>query len=89
MKQEGIFILTVLICFEEKTKEDFNINTEQERIKEYGQKDHVRLYGNDTVERIEKFGFKVTLYRNVQMDEECIKKMGYLHKDSVLICKKI
>lgn len=85
----GILILTVPICWEHKTFEDDTIKTEEERIKWYGQKDHVRLYGNDIVERVEHFGFDVTSLRcNEMVDEFDIKRMGFIPEDVVLFCKK-
>lgn len=44
----------------EKTFEDPNITSDQERFEKYGQKDHLRLYGKDYKQRIESCGFQVT-----------------------------
>lgn len=89
LKCGGILVLTVPICWEQDTFEDDNINTENDRIKYYGQKDHVRLYGRDIVKRIENFGFKVDLYRSDEVIRECDrKKLGYIEKDSVLLCRR-
>lgn len=89
LKKEGILILTVPLCWEQKTYENINIVTKDERIKYYGQADHVRLYGNDIIERIEKFGFDVTAYIvNDIFDEENIRKFGFINKDVVLLCQK-
>ena len=43
----------------EKTYEDFNITSEEERKKHFGQYDHVRIYGKDYFDRLRKVGFKV------------------------------
>jgi len=43
-----------------QTLENKNIKTPEERANVYGQKDHVRLYGDDYSERLEKAGFIVT-----------------------------
>lgn len=89
LKPEGIFVFTAPICWEQKTYEDSSKKPEEERIKYYGQKDNVRLYENDIVERIEEFGFKVTLYQsNQEGDEVYLKRMGYLQKDSILLCRR-
>lgn len=88
--QGGVLILTVPICWEQKTFEDDGVETEEDRVKYYGQKDHVRLYGNDVVERIEKFGFDVTLLRcNEVVNKKDISRFGFISEDSVLLCKKI
>jgi len=41
--------------------EDTNINTEELRLRFYGQEDHVRVYGQDLVSRLESAGFEVRL----------------------------
>ncbi len=85
----GMLILTVPICWEQKTFEDEKITTKEERIKFYGQKDHVRLYGYDIVERVKKFGFRVTLIRcNQILEEDEILKYGFISEDVVLLCEK-
>lgn len=43
----------------EKTFEDFNITTSEERKKIFGQEDHVRVYGKDYFERLKSAGFNV------------------------------
>lgn len=88
LSKTGILILTVPICWEQKTFENSSIITDADRIKWYGQKDHVRLYGNDIAERIRKFGFDVTvLYCKKIMDENSIYRYGFIPEDAVLLCK--
>ncbi len=43
----------------EKTFEDFNITSPEERAKHFGQYDHVRVYGRDYFDRLRKAGFTV------------------------------
>lgn len=43
-----------------KTYENFAITSPKERTKHFGQYDHVRIYGKDYFERLEKVGFKVS-----------------------------
>lgn len=45
----------------EKTYEDFSITDPKERQKHFGQYDHVRWYGMDYFERLEKAGFEVDI----------------------------
>lgn len=42
-----------------QTYEDFSITEPEERAKEFGQYDHVRIYGKDYFERLRKAGFTV------------------------------
>lgn len=83
LKENGKFIVTVPICWHEKTFEDSKIVSEEDRTKFYGQKDHVRLYGNDIVEKFEQYGFKVTYYKNDSNEYD--KKYGFLRDDCVFI----
>ncbi|MDE6947287.1 MAG: class I SAM-dependent methyltransferase [Anaeroplasmataceae bacterium] len=88
LRPGGTLVLTVPICWEQETFENASIETQKDRMRYYGQKDHVRLYGNDIVKRIEGFGFEVDLYRSDQiLRNQEIKKFGYIQKDSVLLCK--
>lgn len=49
-----------------KTYEDFSITDPKEREKAFGQHDHVRVYGRDFKERLEKAGFTVRLDKYVE-----------------------
>lgn len=54
-------LLIVLPIERENTYEDYSIKDAMEREKIFGQKDHVRIYGEDVVERIRAAGFKVSI----------------------------
>ncbi|MFN3316295.1 MAG: class I SAM-dependent methyltransferase, partial [Raineya sp.] len=43
----------------EKTYEDKNITSPQDREKAFGQSDHLRMYGKDYAQRLQKAGFEV------------------------------
>lgn len=62
LKKEGKWIFSFPVCMDIKTYEDERILSPEQRLESYGQKDHVRLYGNDFVERFEKYGFKLNVY---------------------------
>ena len=58
---KGIFIVMIpIIEGWEKTYEDKSITSENNRSIHYGQGDHVRYYGRDFRQRIEKNGLKLT-----------------------------
>lgn len=60
MKPGGWGIFQVPIRYQlEKTFEDPTITDRKERIEKFGQYDHVRVYGMDYYETLEKAGFKV------------------------------
>ena len=88
---EGFAILQVPILKNTKeTYEDFTITSPEEREKYFGQKDHVRIYGQDYNKRLESVGFKVDLF-NIKMflGIKEIKKYG-LNEDEILyMCRKL
>lgn len=62
LKANGWAILLVPV-YEGKTFEDPTIVDPQERLKAFGQDDHVRIYGSDYVDRLRDAGFKVQVTR--------------------------
>jgi SAM-dependent methyltransferase len=64
----------------EKTFEDFSIKSARERIKYFGQEDHVRIYGKDYFNRIEKSGFIVT-------KDDFINKISETEKEKIVLDK--
>jgi SAM-dependent methyltransferase len=60
IKPGGFAVLQVPLALDlEKTLEDPTIVDEKDRKREYGQKDHVRLYGMDYFDKLTKAGFRV------------------------------
>jgi predicted SAM-dependent methyltransferase len=49
-----------------KTLEDPQITSEEDRLKFYGQKDHVRLYGRDYKDRLKVAGFQVQVHDYIE-----------------------
>lgn len=47
----------------ERTYEDASVTSPEDRMREFGQEDHVRWYGSDFVERLRSVGFDVTMRR--------------------------
>ena len=61
LKPRGTAILQVPLEEDrENTFEDDSITDQQERTRIFGQYDHVRVYGQDYYNRLQKAGFKVT-----------------------------
>lgn len=61
MKPGGWGIMQVPIDFDrEETYEDPSITSEEDRLKHYWQKDHVRLFGLDYPKHLENAGFEVS-----------------------------
>lgn len=62
LKSDGWAILLVPIT-REITYEDSSIIEPDERLKVFGQKDHVRCYGFDYINRLKETGFKVETFK--------------------------
>lgn len=89
LKQSGKWIFSFPICTDMKTYEDKSITLPDERLKAYGQKDHVRLYGYDFAERFEKFGLRLQIYTpQNELDNMQIDKLGFIKDDIIIIAEK-
>lgn len=86
-KNTGKLILSFPICMDIDTYENTDAKTPEERIKEFGQRDHVRLYGRDYKIRLEKYGFSIETY---SPQDKCsageITKYGLDYDDVISIC---
>lgn len=88
LKPHGWAILLVPITAD-KTFEDPSITDPSERLKLFGQKDHVRRYGPDYLDRLKKVGFHVTVTRASDfMRSEEIIRMGIVDQEEIYHCTK-
>ncbi len=72
-----------------KTFEDFSIVTPEERKKVFGQEDHVRCYGPDIVERLQKANLQVRIITPEELAEKNnLFYMGIPKNEIVFFCKK-
>ena len=63
LRKDGFGIMQVPLRSDwAKTLEDPTITDREERIRLFGQYDHLRMYGQDYPERLEELGFKVETY---------------------------
>lgn len=86
----GVAFLMVPITVE-KTFEDPSITDPEERLRVFGQKDHVRRYGVDFIDRLRSVGFNVECFSpdKVASKSEVIKM--HLHDEfgaAVFVCRK-
>lgn len=88
LKIGGKMIISFPICTNIDTFEDNNISSSEDRLKYYGQDDHVRLYGRDYKARMEKYGWQVDVYTP---QEKCsrkeLDKYGFIYDDVIMICE--
>ena len=90
LRLKDFAILQVPISKKTKeTFEDFSIILPEEREKYFGQKDHVRIYGQDYKKRLQNIGFKVDLYdiKNDLSIKE-IKIFGLNQEEILYVCQK-
>ena len=89
LKPRGKLILSFPVCKNIKTREELVDLSEEERLMNFGQRDHVRLFGYDYKEYIEKYGFYVEVIspENI-LDIEKIKKYSFIKDDILLFCSK-
>lgn len=72
-----------------ETYEDASITSPAEREKAFLQSDHLRLYGMDYHERLEKAGFKVTIDHFVQeIDKQESKRYALPDREIIYFCQK-
>ncbi|WKN31813.1 methyltransferase domain-containing protein [Porifericola rhodea] len=71
------------------TKEDPSITDPVEREKAFGQRDHVRMYGQDYGDRLRKAGFTVTEDDYVkQLPPEKVKWYALMDSEIIYFCQK-
>jgi SAM-dependent methyltransferase len=89
LADDGMAILIVPIMAE-KTIEDPTITDPKERLRLFGQEDHVRKYGPDYSERLQEAGFRVEVITPADfLNQEEVVRFGLAHTQSRLfICRK-
>jgi SAM-dependent methyltransferase len=79
-------------CFPDRgpTFEDFTVTDPAERLKLFGQEDHVRIYGNDFVDRLAESGFEVAVVHpsDFLSPEEIIRFAISSFSGDVFLCTK-
>lgn len=72
----------------ETTFEDPRITSPSERIKAFGQEDHLRLYGKDYRRRLESSGFQVSEDHYVDTLEDSLIVKHALPREAIYFCRK-
>lgn len=86
LKDDGKVVFSMPICEDEDTYESPNELDERERLRQYGQIDHVRLYGRDVKRHMEKYGYNIAEYKAEDiLSEEDIADMRIIAKDRIFI----
>ena len=89
LKDDGSFIFSFPICTDMLTLENRDIQSPEERLRHYGQKDHVRLYGNDFAQIYENYGFVLDIYRpQDELTEKEVEEYGVIKDDVLIVAHK-
>ena len=90
LKKNGLGIFQVPIDYNRDTTfEDFSVINKKERNKLFGQYDHVRIYGLDFFDRLQKAGFSVERCEYTsKLSKEDIIKFCLPKKEIIPVCRK-
>ncbi len=90
LKKNGIGIFQVPIDYNRDTTfEDFSVTNKKDRNKLFGQYDHVRIYGLDFFDRLQKAGFSVEKCEYTsKLSKEDIIKFCLPKKEIIPVCRK-
>lgn len=89
MKKNGKWIFSFPVCTDMDTFENPRITSPEDRLKYYGQEDHVRLYGRDFKERFEGYGLKLRVFRPFEeFGRDDIDKYGFIEDDITIVAEK-
>lgn len=90
LTKNGDGILQVPVDYSRKvTYEDDTITAPEERIKHFGQHDHVRVYGKDYKKRLKDSGFKVKEVDYISsLSKTDTYKFGLIESEYIYHCRK-
>jgi hypothetical protein len=90
LKEGGVAFLQVPYSPSlEETLEDAAVTEAADRLRLYGQVDHVRLYGLDYAKRLREVGFTVAVRGTVDLfGEEMARKNGLTLEENLFVCSK-
>jgi SAM-dependent methyltransferase len=88
LKPGGWALLLVPISAEH-TIEDLSVTSPEERERLYGQRDHVRRYGPDYVDRLRSAGFTVKVEPFArEMSRDDVQRFGLMEHEDIYLCEK-
>lgn len=70
------------------TQEDLSVTDPKERLRLYGQEDHVRYYGRDFAERLKKAGFDILSISTGLFGADDLKRISVVVEDEVVLVRK-
>lgn len=84
----GGWALILVPVFGQTTFEDVSITEPEERLRHFGQEDHVRKYGRDIADRLASVGFAVEeIYLQKELNQEDVERYA-LSRSPLYYCTK-
>jgi predicted SAM-dependent methyltransferase len=89
LRPSGLAVIMVPV-YGDKTYENPEIKSPEERLKHFKQEDHVRLYGLDIENRLADVGFRVEVIRTSGVAAESVEKhvLEYPSTKEIFLCGK-
>jgi len=72
----------------ERTVEDATVTNPAERIRLFGQRDHVRRYRRDFTDRLEEAGFRVEIERYTPPSLRSVAFYGLREEEPIFVCRR-
>jgi len=71
------------------TEEDLSVDSDEERLRRYGQRDHVRLYGRDYPDRLASAGFVVERHDSREkFGEQYMRRYALISDEVIYLARK-
>jgi SAM-dependent methyltransferase len=84
----GWALVSVPLRLDQPTYEDFTVTEPSDRLRLFGEEDHVRFYGLDLRDRLEAAGFSVQLDRADDLPRDDCRRFGLRRDEHLFLCRK-
>jgi SAM-dependent methyltransferase len=88
LKPGGWAIVSVPLKLDGLTYEDPTVTDPEDRLRAFGERSHVRLYGLDLEDRLREVGFAVRLDWASEIPLETRRRFGLRDDENLLLCRK-
>jgi SAM-dependent methyltransferase len=84
----GWALISVPLRLDQPTYEDVTVTDPSDRLRLFGEEDHVRFYGLDLRDRLEDAGFAVECDRADDLPEDDCRRFGLRRDEHLFLCRK-
>ena len=89
LKPGGWAFISVPIQLDKETYEDPAITLQEERMLAFGEAAHVRVYGLDLQQRLEKSGFDVSVDFGAEIPDQIQEDYGIKDDENIFFCQRL